>query len=540
MQTPTTKREFKTTDMRHQFFSTMGKKISAVCLAVLLLAATGCNKQLDIDSARQANEARQWTRFEDARSGLIGMYGLFRAAIASNNAHWLYGELRSGDFRSVFRPDLKAVVDGNLNASYPIIREVSDWRRFYAAVNACNLFIERVEGCLADQRYTESYLRVDVAQARALRAFLYFYMTRIWGDVPLITQSYDGGNFPEFERTNKDLVLSFAAEELLQAAQRLPFLYSGVDPEQLFPNNYYGLNQTQWANALITKTAAYALLAHISAWKGQYFDAAIYADFVVNNFGLTAPNQTAVVTTNTLVSPTGLFNAAPGNYRQLIGFGFNRENGETTTEGHIEQLTLASTNNFPMSKQLPDIYVPKNVISEVFPRTAPFDNRFGVDTSTAARLPFTNYFENFSAEIPVFKKIRVVDGGNNTTGKYAVFNSSIVFSRLEEIKLLRAEAYAVIGRTADALRDLNDIRVVRGVPGVIPGPGVDLVDEVFAERRRELMGEGWRWYDQVRYNKLKRNNPTFNNLLDQDGIYWPLSQEVLNRNKKLTQNSYWQ
>jgi len=517
-----------------------GRKIFPLgLLASLLLMMGSCNKQLDIDSSRQADEAGQWTRYEDARSGLMGMYGLFRAALASDNAHWMYGELRNGDFRSVFRPDLRAVIEGNLNASYPLIKNVTNWRKFYAAVNACNLFIERVDGCLADQRYTESYYRVDVAQARALRAFLYFYMSRIWGDVPLITKSHDGDSFPEMERTSQDLVLSFAEKELLEAAQRLPYLYSGTDPEQLYPNNYYGFNQTEWSNALITRLGAYSLLAHISAWKGQYYDAAIYADFVVNNFAQSAPDQASVVSISTLVSPTGLFHASAGNYRQLIGFGFSREKGETTTEGHIEQLTLANTNNFPMSKQLPEIYVPKSVISEVFPQQDPYDRRFGIDTTTAANLPFTNYFENYSAEIPVFKKIRVVDGGNNTTGKYAVFNSSIVFTRLEEMKLLRAEAFAVTGRTDDALRDLNDIRSSRGISGVTIDAGVDLITEIFAERRRELMGEGWRWYDQVRYNKLKRNDPDFNALIDNGGIYWPIAQEVLSRNSKLEQNTYW-
>ena len=366
----------------------------------LLMALTSCNKELEIDSSRQANEAGHWTKYEDARSGLIGLYGLFRAAVASNNAHWMWGELRSGDFRSVFRPDLKAVIDGNLNASYPLIQEVTNWRRFYAAINACNLFIERVNGCLTDKRYTESYYKLDIAQARAVRAFVYFYMTRIWGDVPLITKSHDGENFEALPRTSQELVLSFAEQELLEAAQRLPYLYSGDDPEQLFPNNYYGFNQTQWANTPLTKLSAYAILAHIAAWQGRYFDAAVYTEFILNNFSKTAPGQSAVVDINTLVAPDGLFNAGSGNYRQLIGFNFMQERGETTIDGHIEQLTLANTTSYPMSKQLPDIFVPKDVISVIFPRKDPYDSRFGVDVSSPAQLPFSNYFENYSAEIP--------------------------------------------------------------------------------------------------------------------------------------------
>ncbi|HRB80221.1 MAG TPA: RagB/SusD family nutrient uptake outer membrane protein, partial [Niabella sp.] len=66
-----------------------------------------------------------------------------------------------------------------------------------------------------------------------------------------------------------------------------------------------------------------------------------------------------------------------------------------------------------------------------------------------------------------------------------------------------------------------------------------IIKEIFAERRRELVGEGWHWYDQIRQNRILRNDPSFNTLLDQDGIYWPIAQEVLNRNPLIVQNTYW-
>jgi len=67
----------------------------------------------------------------------------------------------------------------------------------------------------------------------------------------------------------------------------------------------------------------------------------------------------------------------------------------------------------------------------------------------------------------------------------------------------------------------------------------DLLEEIFLERRRELMGEGWRWYDQIRLAKIKKNNQTINDLITNGGIYWPISADVLSRNSKLQQNNYW-
>lgn len=512
----------------------LSKNLLAAAGLVLILGS--CNKQLDIDSSRQANEEGHWTKYEDARSGLMGLYGLFRAAVVDNNSHWLWGELRNGDFKSVFRPDLQAIIDGRLNASFPIIQNATNWRRFYAVINACNLFIERVNGCLQDKRYTESYYKLDVAQARSIRAFAYFYMVRIWGDVPLITKSQDG-SFEALPRTNQNAVLSFAEQELIAAAPNLPFLYSGNDPEQLYPANYYGASSGTWLNTPLNRLAAYALLAHIAAWQGRYIDVAVYTEYIVNNY---EKSNLSMLTTSELTTDNGgVFNSYSGNYNQLIGFSFIADRGETTSGGHIEQLTLANTTSYPMSKQLPDIYVPKDTISSIFPPASPYDQRFGVDTSTKARLYFTAYFENYSAEIPVFKKIRVVDGANGTTGEFAVFNSSLVFTRLEEIRLLRAEALAVLGQTDRAIQELNAVKNNRGTNPFFGGPGTDLLTEVFAERRRELLGEGWRWYDLIRFNRLKRNNPAFNTLLDQGGIYWPIAQEVLDRNPQLVQNAYW-
>lgn len=514
--------------------TSIGKKLMLATGLVLFMGA--CNKQLDIKSSRQADEQGHWDSYEDARAGLIGLYGLLRAAVADNNAHWMWGELRNGDFQPVSRPDLKAVVEGNLNASFPTIEAVTNWRRFYAVINASNLFIERVAGCRVDQRYTESYYKLDIAQARAIRAFTYFYMARIWGDVPLIVNTKEG-SFDELPRTSQATVLSFAEQELIQAAPSLPFLYSGVDPAALYPNNYYGYSASQWLNAPITRLAAYATLAHIAAWQGRYIDVAVYTEFVVNN---ATKSSLSLSSTSSLVST--LFNGGSGgNYNQLIGFSFRNNLGETSSEGHIEQLTLANTTLYPMSKQLPEIYVPKDSIASIFPRANGItDQRFGVDIASVQQTVYTNYFENYSSAVPVFKKIRVVNGNTGTAGQFAVFNSSIVFTRLEEIKLLRAEALAVLGQTDDAYLELNGVRSLRGLPSVSPAPFRDLLTEVFAERRRELLGEGWRWYDLVRFNRLKRTNPAFNNLIDRGGIYWPISQEVLNRNSKITQNTYWQ
>lgn len=518
------------------------KVASLIVLIVLLSGMGACNKQLDMDSTRVSTEAASWDSYDDARSGLISIYGLFRAALAADNRHWVVGDLRGGDFAAVSRPDLKAVISGNLGASYDLIDKVSNWRRFYAVINACNVFIEKSEGCLVDARYTKAYHSLDMAQARAMRAFTYFYMVRIWGDVPLVTTSGEGKDFPQVARTDKNAVLSFAERELLAAAPNLPYLYSVSGEDFKFPNNYYDYSQSEWAGRPFSRIAAYAVLAHIAAWKEDYVNAAVYTEFIMNNF---SKSRLTTVSVDRMVSSSnsGLFNKGTdgSSYYSIFSLSFVKQDGEATSNGHLEQLTLANTPTFAMSKLLPDIYIPKTTIADMFANTNGKDQRFGVDiTALEPGTLLTNYFENYNAEIPVFKKIRIVDDGASS-GMFAQFTSALIFTRMEEIMLLRAEAMAVLGKYTDATSLMNSVRASRGLDNVL-GTSSDrdaIITEIFAERRRELAGEGWRWYDQVRENRLLRNNPAFNALLDKGGIYWPIAQEVRDRNPQIVQNSYW-
>lgn len=504
------------------------KILLAACLMIFVVAS--CNKKMDVDTNGMANEDTEWKTLDDTRSNLIGVYALFRAALANNNNYWLWGELRSGDFVSVTRADLKAVIDGDLNASYSTVEDMKNWRRFYAVINAANLFIERSAEAMIDPRYTTLNHDVDIAQVRALRAWAYFMMVRIWGDVPFITNSYDG-QFPAIGKTDQSVILAFCEKELVAAADILPFQY-GVLDDPILPGLYYTYGLSRFENTLISRNAAYALLAHVAAWQGHYADVDVYAQYVLDNY---SNSNITYLTTDELTDPDGVFYAR-GNYNQLLGFNFVYGHGETGTsgEGHIESWTLASP---LITKPKPDIYVPVDIINTAF--TDRMDQRFGIDTLNG--LPRTAYFTNYNAEIPIFSKIKVLgDGG--TDGEFAIYSSAIIFSRIEEITLLKAEADAVLNKIngADgALAMLNLVRNKRGEANYDEAVDGRLIDAVFAERRRELMGEGWRWYDQVRYNKITKHDPKFTKLINEGGIYWPLAASVLSSNPHLQQNSYW-
>jgi hypothetical protein len=487
-----------------------------------------CNGFLDVDSKHAASETQQWETLEDTRAALMGVYGLMRLALAESNTHWVCGDMRMGDFTVYKRNDLQAVVDNELNKQYDLLEKISNWRRFYAVINAAAVFIEKAPQTVeTDRSYSEQNLKYDIAQVRALRAFAYFYMARIWGDVPLVTYSYDNGSFPSIPRTDIQIVLNYAKSELLAAVEDLPYQYGTSS------NLYYGSSGSAWQGILFNKLSAYAVLAHISAWQGKYAEVDAYTSFIMEHATDISASYTAIAN---LTSEIGLFYSGSSiKASRILGFNFTHSNNEATQSGHLEQLTLA----YPIvQKAYPDIYVSKDSLFSIF---TDFDDfRFGLTSDMEYS---TYYVQNINADIPVFSKIKVIQDGSAKDNDFAVFGSSIVFTRLEEITLLRAEALSALGRSTESLTYLNVIRATRGL-GVLTykslGNSIEnLIKEIFAERRRELMGEGWHWYDLIRRQKLLKDNETLLQLINNGGIYWPASEDVIAANPQIEQNEYW-
>ena len=501
------------------------KNLSIMSLVVMGLLIGSCEEMLDIDSTRVVGEQNMWNSLEDTRAALMGTYGLTRAALADNNAFWLYGDVRLGPFRSPVRQDLKAIIGNNLDASYPVVESLSNWRRWYAVINSANLFLERADEVVSkDSRYTESNMLLDMAQVRFLRAFAYFYMTRIWGDVPLITSSRDG-DFEDRARTDQEIVLDFVEQEMEAVADALPFKYSANDPQQ--PGLYYNETESRLAGSLVRKLTAYAVLTHVAAWRGNYANSAVYSKYVMDNYSRGGNGFLGI---EELTASDGFFSSR--SYNQLLGFSFDFQTQEAGFTGHIEELTLAQP---VVNKKFPDIYVPTETILSIFNEKD--DSRFSIDTVGVPNSE--RYFTNFNGKYPIFNKIKVIQGGGNDPS-FRIFSSGIVFTRLEDIVLLRAEALAVLQDEENATEHLNIIREMRDLEPYDEGKNGSLIDAIFQERQRELIGEGHYWYDLVRYNKIKRNDTFFRQLIESGGIYWPISQELLSQNNQLTQNPYWQ
>ena len=96
--------------------------------------------------------------------------------------------------------------------------------------------------------------------------------------------------------------------------------------------------------------------------------------------------------------------------------------------------------------------------------------------------------------------------------RWPLNTSSIPFIRNEELILLKAEAHANLGQTAQAVEAINVIRNAAGI-GAYAGATTQaaLIDEILYQRRYSLWAEPWghRWIDARRYDKLNEIDTSF-------------------------------
>ncbi len=113
--------------------------------------------------------------------------------------------------------------------------------------------------------------------------------------------------------------------------------------------------------------------------------------------------------------------------------------------------------------------------------------------------------------------------------------SNIVYLRLADIILLRAECLNETGKTADAIPFLNQIRTRAGLAPPTATTQTALRQAIRDERFLELAFEQIRWYDLIRWNIAVGTVPNLTEA-NRDRVLWPVPARELDLNPNLDQN----
>lgn len=469
-------------------------------LMVLGICLESCEKYLDIPLPvdRIAGDALFLTDNSTSSfvSGNLGsLYTGFQGgAIVTGTAGvaFLTG-LYSDELQPIDLNNLKNV------AYYKNILQTSDvttWADIYKQIYSVNLAIEGIRGSKAQLLNRSQWL----GESLVTRAFLYFNLVTLFGDVPLTTTS-------DFNHNNV-IARSPSAEVYAQIVKDL------IEAQSLLSNDYKdGSGNTTADRGRPNKFAATALLSKVYLYQKDWSNAEIQANAVLNNSNYQlAPVSSTFVTT----SKETIWAVAA-----VTGF--------ISTNDYISY-----NGGMPASTPFPSVFVPVAMSTSLASSFEQGDLRFSnwirqttvpaqpANGSTPASPALTYYFPNkYKTPAPPFD--------------YAVV------LRLADLYLIRAEARANLSNPTGSKTDIDIIRSRAGLAGTTANSKDALLDAVIKERRNEFFSEnGNRFFDLKRTGKIDgvmaAESSIKGGFWNPSKALWPIPSGDILINPNLTQN----
>ena len=526
---------------------------------IVAFTVSSCSDFLDIKPLDKMVLEDYWKTQSDVESTVLACYramqedGFMERII-------LGGELRS-DNVIVDETKLKTSAEAvHINdITIKPANGILKWLDFYRVINYCNAILEFAPGVMEiDPNYTSGFMRAHQAEAYAIRALTYFYLVRIYRDVPYIDFHYkeDTQNFL-IPQTSGDDILRLLTEQL-QTAEKYAMASWGI----------YNSKQRN----RVTKNMVRALLADIYLWLGDY-DSCIAAceriepdivdeDRVINSDLLTGAEL------NLIGNKWSKF----ASFSQIF---FNKNSMESIFELQFDYYIK------PNNKLVSLYYGDADNIGNL--AAAPLgdydDKRLFSEKDIRGQTSFTptskgGNYQGFSKIVKYFGVVNIVDADiwlwwNARDTEISTPNW--IFYRVADVYLMKAEALVERNGAGDLdmALDLVNLTYMRSNPD-----GVPLLPEnynsrelmrklVFDERQREFLFEGKRWFDMVRMARREDREAgkqdshhgvltcmtrkyTYggdvirSKLIRTDVLYLPIHTDELINNPTLKQNPYYE
>lgn len=445
------------------------KHLTTILLLIILVIS--CNDVLEPETENRTKAENFIKDRQSAKNAVSAMFALNRRAYCKSGVWLANSDIRSGQIKYGFKygVDLnRQKLESNL-----IPENFRSWNNFLAAVNQINYVLENIDNA------KENLKDIDhiKGQAYFLRAFSYWYMTKIWGDVPMYTTTLDN---KDVVQTEKAKVLEQAMTDAQKAYDLLPLNYKTED----------GNNHTSKSVEFSNKMAALALAMRINLDKGDYLKGLEWyskiSDFVDNPFELEVIGEIDEV--------------FDGDSNESI-FGFSL--GGDDYKGSIYNPYMVNYNGSKLA-------------------TVP-----SVDTLNAI-------YEAGDKRLTKFFKI---DDGQ---AEYLKAKTEFVsVFRLGELYLVAAEFYAMNKEYTKAKELINKIRTRSGATELVSETEKDVWDALKLERRRELFGEGHSFFDYLRWGETNKMKNISAAEVANGKALWPISSECFESNSSIKQNSYW-
>ena len=456
----------------------------AFCFSIV-----GCSN-LEEDALSQLEPGERSVDLQTVETTIAGAYGHLDARAFMSRGLGLTTMLRS-DMVDIGNPSTNAErVEHDqftVSAANPLILNPSNpersfWPRLYQVVRGANETLRELEALEEQDPGVKEEIE---ARARFIRAFAYYHLVRLFGDVPYLDETTTTADASIASRTSVDIVYESIVADFEYAKEWLP--------------------DSRANRTLPSKAAAGAYLASVHLTRGDYQSAYNEATDVIDNKGLY----------NLDLEP---------DYRNI----FHAENTDlslepifiidfvgTNIDDESRDYLAAFTGFFGQATYYPSggwsVMVPAQAVFDTwddgdYRKQVNFDAEAVDNNGNVISYTAFSSLDGRNANRPHISKYTAMAGDlpqANTSGRDSHSNYQLM--RFAEVLLIAAEAAAELGNTSEAAQYVNMIRERArngdgtGAPSSAPADiSTATVDDVLEERRLELAFEQKRWYDIVR------------------------------------------
>lgn len=492
-----------------------------IALVLFLIPGFSCKKWLDLQPRDGITGAAYWKTKEQVQASVNGCYA---SLLGSPNGSrslaellFLWGELRA---------DMLATTTFTVNDELDIMNvnilptnSITNWRSVYQTINYCNTVIDFAPQVLTkDPTFTQDALNKNIAEVKALRALMYFYLVRSFGDVPLkIKSTSSDQDIEQIPKTSKDSVLAQIVKDLSEAEPDAAITYGDRASDK----------------GRVTKYTINAIQADVYLWMEKYQECIAACNKIINS------NQFGLI--DGTVSSTW-FNTlyVNGNSNESI-FEFQFDNQRQNTFYAL----LGASSRHLIANPL--------VLTDYF--AVDFVNPLNIDIrgDGASARSTDNMIWKYSG----------LSNDNRTQRASTQYSAHWFVYRFADILLMKAEATNQAGNGAEALDLVTRVRNRAGALAITntnPSPSDKdaVADFIMAERSREFAFEGKRWYDLLRnarrenYRRLNillqmvantvppdRQQSAIAKFMDKNSHYFPIYYYELQTDKNLVQNPFY-
>lgn len=458
-----------------------------IYLSLLLTPLQSCRDVTIQLSPSSISAANFYKNGADADVAINGCYDAFQ----NSERYVFWGDGRSDLFAVTDRSTLteQQITNGDVNASNGLV----SWNEQYAAINRTNSVLKNVPG-IADPGLENRRERI-LGEAYFLRAMAYFYLVRTFDNVPLILEPYESLSQDFFPKQATPDQLYTQIESDLKAAE-----------SRLSDKPFSSAVELKGKASLGSVRSA---LADLYLWQKKYEPAAEAALKVIN-------------------SPAGYSLVSGANYATIF---LNKNTSESIWEIQYNNTYLEGNNNNLVNRFLPlggTGYGAGNwtikYSAKLLAAYLPEDLRGPVTVkNTGAGAPWRD------ANTEYIAKYQGTLANQNAT---RFFDSNQVIYRLADVILMRAEALNELGKTADAIPLLNQIRTRAGLAATSAVSQAEVRLAIEQERFLELAFEGKRYFDLKRTGRYA----AVTGHTDPNWLRWPITANELIKNQNLVQN----